>query len=121
MNTRIAIAVMLTLAVITVAQTASNYSLQSAQGPLTGCQTPTAGTNTLCSGPDGWYAAAEAGTLTKIGAIGPAGAPGAVGATGAIGPIGPQGPAGPAGTILATLTCNVSTPATGGIMLSGCH
>lgn len=118
MNTRVIVVILLSLVAIAVAQTASNWSQQSLQGPLTGCLQPTTGTNTLCSGPDGWYAASGAGTLTKLGAQGPPGPAGPTGAVGAIGPIGPQGPA---GTIPATLTCNVTTPPTGGITLTGCH
>jgi hypothetical protein len=70
---------------------------QSPQGPLIGCQTPTLGTNTLCSGPDGWYAAAGAGALARLGA--------------AAGPMVPP-----------TITCSGETvTAKGGIVLNGCH
>ena len=109
MNIKLIVAVMLSLVLITVAQTASNYSVQSSQGPLTGCQTPVVGTNTLCSGPDGWYIASGSTAYVKLG-------------PGVAGPIGLTGPVGPAGTLPATFTCTLTIPVAGSpATLSGCH
>jgi hypothetical protein len=116
------------------AQGGTGFGFSSPATALTNCPTPTAGTNTVCSGPDGWYGSNGTAPLTKIGAgtvgppgpAGPAGptgakgatgatgaagangAPGATGATGATGPqgvIGLTGPTGPPGTMPATITC----------------
>jgi hypothetical protein len=70
---------------------------QSPQGPLTGCQTPSAGKNTLCSGQDGWYASAGAGALARLSVVGPVAVP-------------------------PTITCSGETvSAKGWIVLNGCH
>jgi hypothetical protein len=122
------------------AQGGTGLSLQTPASPLSSAPVPTAGMNTLYSGPDGWYVANGTAALAKVGpgATGPAGppgpsgpagaqgiqgTPGVAGPAGAVGPQGPiglTGPAGPPGTVQSTITCTSMTVTTTGVVLAGC-
>lgn len=97
----------LTLLAAVVLGAQSGFSFQSPTQALTSCMVPIVGTNTACSGPDGWYFSSGAAALTKLssgatgpaGPAGPAGPTGPKGDTGVAGAQGPAGATGPAGVI----------------------
>lgn len=124
----------------------TGITFQSTASPLADCSPLIATSNSICSGPDGWYIANGLNPYIKVipgepgppgpegptgptGPQGSAGTPGAKGATGPQGTTGPQGPQGVQGppgiatgdTLTGTLTCPKSSGTiTGGFSTKGC-
>jgi hypothetical protein len=85
-------AVVLFLVGIAIGQAVTGFSVTAPTQPVANCPNGTAGNNTICSGPDGWYGTSGVGPPIKLGGAGPAGPPGPSGPAGANGAPGPPGP-----------------------------